>query len=134
MMIKSIHSLFLCFFLFSFSACQHQEKQEIIHLIEDTYFELGNLSEDSSEDFPVYNFSDKFLFAWALSLSSMTGNDFYFEAQNVEVISITEKMAEVKYDLFSHIGSNKNIEPIEMTLKKIGGEWKLDGQKFLGNK
>ncbi len=51
---------------------------------------------------------------------------------NIKLISMSsDNEANVSFDLQVHANNQDRTVPIEMIVKKIGGEWKLDYKKFL---
>ncbi len=114
-----------------------EEKVKISNQIENVFFALINgeyenkrTSNIHSINFPFYNVdSSTLLIMDLLSMEFLSGN-FTVEPRNIEIFNITEKTADVKYDLVIINDGKEKIVPISMVLKKIGGNWKLDGRKF----
>lgn len=109
------------------------QKTEIINLIEKAYLDLSNgtlMGNQNSASLPFYNtdFSSVFgiIFTPAITYSGMS-----IEPRNYKFINIDEKSAEIKYTLTLVKGKYvlKTLT-IDMNLKRIGGQWKLDCQKF----
>jgi len=114
------------------------EEKEIINKIENVYFGLVNGAYSSEamvgirpEDLPFYNTDLSTLFAMGLLPYTVILDNFKLEPLNIQIIDISEKEATVKYTLKYINGNSKEFVPIEMKLKKIGGDWKLDGKNFL---
>ena len=115
------------------TACEHPEKVAIENQIENTYFKLTNGTLADADNSPLYNTNLGTTLAMALGpINGILGGDISFEAQNIEVLELEEKTAEVTYEVVMNAdGEVERRKPVAMTLKKIGGEWKLDGKKFL---
>lgn len=119
------------------------DKSKIKKQIEKTYFGIANGAYTSStingigsDQMPFYNlnFSNVALMGLA-PLANILGAKFQIEAKNIEVYNfIDDNTAKVKYNLFVYSGSDTNSIDIDMVVKKIGGSWKLDGEKFIGMK
>jgi hypothetical protein len=115
-----------------------EEKLKITNQIENVYFGLANgayTREGSSgmgpEGLPFYNTDFSTLIVMAFTPLGMLGGTFSIEPKNIEILNLADKTADVKYDLVITKSGNETIVPVLMTIKKIGGNWKLDGQKFL---
>lgn len=115
----------------------NEVKVEISNQIENVFFALmngeygnGKLSNLDSTSFPFYNVDSPTLLAInLLSMEILRGN-FTIETKDIEILNITEKTADVKYDLVITYSGKEKIVPTTMILKKIGGNWKLDGRRI----
>ena len=55
--------------------------------------------------------------------------------KNIVVISFSnDETAEVSYDLVIKVSGTEKRTTVTMTVKKVGGEWKLDSEKFFPKK
>lgn len=131
----------------------YKEKETIKNQIEQAYFNLNSgvysmgmfSNNNMPEDFPFYNMDAMQLslatgilgvgriFGALLSVDSTEEKlKLFFEPSAIEIVDFKEKEAMVKYKLYAKIfDKEKKDIPVEMTMKKIGGKWKLDGKKFL---
>lgn len=114
-----------------------EEKVIISNQIENVFFALINgeyenrgMSNINSINFPFYNVDPYTLLTMNLLSMEFMRGAFTIEPRNIVIFNITEKTADVKYDLVIIDGGKEKIVPISMVLKKIGGNWKLDGRKF----
>lgn len=115
-----------------------KEKEKIKNQIEKTYFGLLNGAYTSEEiqglgadGLPFYNQNFRTLLAMGFMPLALLGGDFKLEPKNIEIENITSDSASVSYDLVFGSSADQTTTPITMTVKKIGGKWKLDGNKFL---
>lgn len=114
------------------------DQKEIENQIENVYFGLINgaytaqsLNGTTPENLPFYNSDLSTLVVMGFApLAMLTGN-FSLEPKNIEVHNVIDNNADVSYDLVMTNDGKVTTEKIKMTVKKIGGKWKLDGQKFL---
>ena len=78
------------------TACEHPEKVAIENQIENTYFKLTNGTLADADNSPLYNTNLGTTLAMALGpINGILGGDISFEAQNIEVLELEEKTAEV---------------------------------------
>ncbi|MCX6186011.1 MAG: hypothetical protein NTU43_03300 [Bacteroidetes bacterium] len=115
---------------------KNKEKEAIKNQIENTYFGLINgaytaqsLSGTTPEKLPFYNSDISTLMIMGLTPLGMFSGPISLEPKNIVISDVNDSLADVNYDLFFE---NKT-SPIHMIMKKIGGNWKLDGQKILPN-
>lgn len=133
---KNTHSFQLSTFTQIFT--NPKDKTEIKNQIEKAYLGLTNGSYMSSNNLnasesPFYNQNISTIYAMGLlPLINLAG--IKFEPRNIEVISISGDSAIVNYDVILIKGKEQDAHPINMTVKKIGGIWRLDGSKFLSSK
>jgi hypothetical protein len=114
------------------------DQKEIENQIENVYFGLVNgaytaqsLSGTTPEKLPFYNSDLSTLFVMGFAPLTMLTGTFSLEPKNIVIHKIYNNKAHVSYDLVITNDGKQTTEKISMTLKKIGGNWKLDGQKFL---
>ena len=67
-------------------------------------------------------------------LYNMLGEKVSMEAKNIDVYEFkNDDTAEVKYELIVHDDNKIDSDAIYMEVRKIGGYWKLDGDKAFGS-
>ncbi|MEM7367473.1 MAG: hypothetical protein AAF587_02660 [Bacteroidota bacterium] len=104
---------------------------EITHQIENVYFKFSNQTLGGDGNLPMYNTGMGTLMPLlGGALGFLMSKTFTVEAQNITVLEIEGKLAEVEYDLYLKVDKGESVTPIQMTVKKIGGDWKLDAEKF----
>jgi len=113
---------------------QHKVIEEQIKTV---YFGLVNgaysaegMTGVSPEDLPFYNSDITTLMVMGFVPFGMLNGPVQIEPINIVVHSIKDEEAIVSYDLVKTDGKKQKSVHIQMTLKKISGKWKLDGQKF----
>lgn len=128
----------LSFNKFSNSIGLSSDQKEIENQLENVYFGLINgaytaqsLSGTTPENLPFYNTDLSTLVIMGFAPLTMLSGTFSIEPKNIVIQNIYDNKADVSYDLLITNEGKETIESISMTLKKIGGKWKLDGQKFL---
>ncbi|MEI6524186.1 MAG: hypothetical protein WCO37_11900 [Bacteroidota bacterium] len=118
-----------------------KDRMEIKEQIEKTYFGLLNGGYTSEtikgvgpDGLPFYNQNMNNVLAMGLlPFANLMGVGLKIEPKNIDVYEFTEDIsAKVKYDLFIESGDTRDTLKIDMIAKKIGGNWKLDGEKALG--
>jgi len=151
---KSIY-LIAALIMLSISSCDllnenSKEKEAIVNRIEEVCFNLGQGVYMSTEntngaDYPFYNYNaSKLLMFTGLTgiaqmftmyLGDSKGSfEILFIPTNIHVFEIEEKEAFVTFDLSVEVsGEEPKKRHVEMTLKKIAGNWKLDGEALLGD-
>jgi len=116
------------------------EKKDIENQIEIVYYGLMNgaytaqsLTGTTPENLPFYNSNLTTFVAMGFAPFSMLNGSISVEPKNIEILKVYDNMADVSYDLVVSRSDTRKTTTweINMTLKKIGGKWKLDGQKFL---
>lgn len=114
-----------------------RDKQEIKSQIEKVYFGLsnGNYTVQTigsiGEGIPVYNLNINSLTLMGLAPVANMLSKFELQPKNVNVYNfIDQNTANVSYDLFVITNKSTNSTHIDMVVKKIGGVWKLDGNKL----
>jgi hypothetical protein len=114
------------------------EDNEIENQIENVYFGLINgaytaqsLNGTTPENLPFYNSDLSTLIVMGFAPLTMLTGSFSIEPKNIVIHKIYDNQANVSYDLVITNEGKETTEKINMTMKKIGGKWKLDGQKFL---
>jgi hypothetical protein len=114
------------------------DQKEIENQIENVYFGLINgayteqsLTGTTPENLPFYNSDLSTLMVMGLAPLTMIAGAYSLEPRNIKILKLYDNKADVIYDLVFTDNGKESIKPIRMTLKKIGGNWKLDGQKFL---
>jgi hypothetical protein len=115
-----------------------KDREEIKNQIERTYFGLLNGAYTSegiqglgADGLPFYNQNMSTLFAMGLMPFANLSGEFKLEPKNISIENITEDTAFAKYNLVMTNKEEQTNIPIAMTVKKIGGHWKLDGARFL---
>lgn len=128
----------LSFNKFSNTIGLSSDQKEIENQLENVYFGLINgaytaqsLSGTTPENLPFYNTDLSTLVIMGFAPLTMLTGTFSIEPKNIVVHKIYDNKADVSYDLLVTNDGKETTEKISMTLKKIGGKWKLDGQKFL---
>lgn len=128
----------LSFNKFSNAIGLSSDQKEIEKQLENVYFGLINgaytaqsLSGTTPENLPFYNTDLSTLVIMGFAPLTMLTGTFSLEPKNIVVHKIYDNKADVSYDLLITNDGKETTEKISMTLKKIGGKWKLDGQKFL---
>jgi hypothetical protein len=120
-----------------FSDNHKQDKEAITNQIEKTYFDITNDSYNyhAGSETPFYNLnSGEALAMRFVSIIALLSGSAKMEAKNIDVYNfIDSSSAQVKYDLVREIKNVKDTLHIDMIAKKIGGDWKLDGQKAFGD-
>jgi hypothetical protein len=126
------------YFLNEASVGSTSDQKEIENQIENVYFGLINgaytaqsLTGTTPENLPFYNSDLKTLAVMGLAPLTMLSGTFSVEPKNIKILRMYDDNADVSYDLVLSNDGKEIVTPINMTLKKIGGKWKLDGQKFL---
>lgn len=116
----------------------NSDNKEIELQIENVYFGLINgaytsqsLSGITPQDLPFYNSNLSTLVVMGFAPLAMLSGNVSLEPRNIEIQNIYDNNADVTYDLYVINENREKVIPINMTLKKIGGKWKLDAQKFL---
>lgn len=118
-----------------------KDRVEIKEQIEKTYFGLLNggytsetLKGVGPDGLPFYNQNmDNVLAMGLLPLANLMGVGLKLEPKNIDVYEfIDEITAKVKYDVIVQTGEVRDSVRIDMVAKKIGGYWKLDGEKAFG--
>jgi hypothetical protein len=114
------------------------DQKEIENQIENVYFGLINgaytaqsLNGTTPENLPFYNSDLSTLVVMGFAPLTMLTGTFSLEPKNIVVHKVIDNNAVVSYDLVVTNDGKVTTEKIKMTIKKIGGKWKLDGQKFL---
>lgn len=114
------------------------DQKDIENQIENVYFGLTNgvytvqsLNATTPENLPFYNSDLSTLLVMGFAPLTMLTGTFSLEPKNIVVHKVIDNNAEVSYDLVITYNGEVTTEKIKMTVKKIGGKWKLDGQKFL---
>jgi hypothetical protein len=114
------------------------DQKEIEKQLENVYFGLINgayteqrLTGTTPENLPFYNCDLSTLMVMGFAPLTMISGPFSLEPRNIKILKLYDNKADVTYDLVISDNGKESIKPISMTLKKIGGNWKLDGQKFL---
>lgn len=119
-----------------------KDKEAIKDQIEKTYFGILNSQYNSQstqgiwhEGVPFYNLNMKDAFFMAdLALLNLDGSRLNLDPKNIEVYEfLDDATAKVKFDLIMKWGERNGTLKIDMIVKKIGGFWKLDGEKILGS-
>lgn len=128
----------LSFNKFSNAIGLSSDQKEIENQLENVYFGLINgaytaqsLSGTTPENLPFYNTDLSTLVIMGFAPLTMLTGTFSIEPKNIVVHKIYDNKADVSYDLLITNEGKETTEKISMTLKKIGGKWKLDGQMFL---
>jgi hypothetical protein len=128
----------LSFNKFSNTIGLSSDQKEIENQLENVYFGLINgaytaqsLSGTTPENLPFYNTDLSTLVIMGFAPLTMLTGTFSIEPKNIVVHKIYDNKADVSYDLLITNEGKETTEKTSMTLKKIGGKWKLDGQKFL---
>jgi hypothetical protein len=107
-----------------------EEKEEIRNQIENAYLNVFSGSYSQPNDLPFYNQNAGTItmigFLPMFTLSGESGAS----PENIQVIDVADKTATVEYDLDINKKGSHSILKIKMIVKKIGGNWKLDAQKF----
>ena len=68
-----------------------------------------------------------------IPIVNLMGQKTNFEPKNIDPYKFFgEDSAKVKYDLIYQIGEIADTSFIDMTVKKMGGSWKLDAEQFFG--
>lgn len=122
----------------TFFSLQSKEKKAIIDQIENTYFglvsgayTLDGFKGKNPDELPFYNQSLRTLLFMGFTPFANLRGDFNIEAKNIQVEDISNNEALVNYNLLITKEGKVKSFPITMNLKKIGGNWKLDGQIFI---
>jgi hypothetical protein len=119
-----------------------KDKTLIKEQIEKTYFGIANGAYTSAtiqgigaDGMPFYNLNLANVTLMGLTpLANIFGYKIQMEPQNIDVYNfIDDNTAQVRYDLQVITGDDSRSAKINMTVKKIGGIWKLDGEKFIGD-
>jgi hypothetical protein len=115
----------------------HQkDKEEIKATIENAYIELmnGSLAYKSlgtSQDGGRF-YNDNFTLTLASSFLPLMAMGNKIEVLNIKVIEFSdENSANVSYNLILSENEKSDSASVEMVVKKVGGNWKLDAEKFL---
>lgn len=122
-----------------FSAHSKDEK-EIKEQIEKTYFGLINGAYTANgikglgpEGLPFYNQNLQSLYVMGLTPFAQMFGGLKIEVNKIDVYNfLDENSAQVKYDILVKTSEGEKIVVIDMTVKRIGGYWKLDAEKALG--
>ena len=110
--------------------CNNDIKSEIIKQIETTYFKFGNGSLMSSSEVPLYDTGEQLREDLIKGANEALNNEvFVVEARGIEILDLNQTTADVQFSLFLQTDSQQKEIPVQMTMKKIGGKWKLDGRK-----
>lgn len=118
-----------------------QDKEDIKIQIEKTYFGIVNGAYTSEgiqgigpSGLPFYNQNIGIIYIMRLLPFVSLYSKFNLEPKNIIISNITRDSAEVTYNLIVTSGEKSNIVKVNMTVKKIGGSWKLDGKNAFGEK
>ncbi|MEJ7821355.1 MAG: hypothetical protein WKF85_03480 [Chitinophagaceae bacterium] len=122
-----------------------KDREEITNQIEKTYFGIINggftaegMQGVGADGLPFYNMKmDNLMVMGFLPLMNFLSSGINLEAKNINVYKfINKNSAKAKYDLVIEDSSKDRSDTvhIDMIVKKIGGNWKLDGQKAFGDK
>jgi hypothetical protein len=123
-----------------FSVQQSKEKEEIKRQLEKTYFDVFN-GKYTAQNFtggveiPFYNTNINTLVVMGLGpLATFTGN-LKVEPYDIDVYDINrdDNSAKIKYNIKVVTKKGTVNGSIDMDVKKIGGVWKFDAEKFFGN-
>ncbi len=118
-----------------------KDKALIKEQIEKTYFGISNgaytsqtIQGEGLDNLPFYNSNLKDAMAMGLvPLANYLGLKVSFEPRNIDVYDFKDdNTAEVRYDLVEHNDDEIDTGKINMEVRKIGGSWKLDGEKAFG--
>lgn len=118
-----------------------KEKTAIKEQIEKVYFGIANgaytsntIQGTGTDGMPFYNLSFENITLMGLTpLANIFGFKIQIEPKNINVYHfINDNTAQVQYNLLVHSRNEIDTAKIDMIVKKIGGYWKLDGEKFLG--
>lgn len=127
---KFIFYLLLALGLANCDGPNSTEKKAIKEEIEKAYLNLMALSDENNLQQPFYN--PNLGTSFTLLLSPVFLNGATISAENIEVLDfIDDATADVKYQLHVTTASGEKKIEINMTVKKVGGTWKLDAEKFL---
>lgn len=119
-----------------------RDKEAIKDQIEKTYFGISNGAYTSAtiqgigaEGLPFYNQNlMNASFMGLIPLANLFGYKVQIEPKNIDVYNfIDDNTAQVKYDLVAVTGTDTHSGNVDMIVKKIGGYWKLDGERFMGD-
>lgn len=119
-----------------------KDKEDIKIQIEKAYFGLVNGAFTSQamqgagpEELPFYNQKMGSLYVMGLMPFASLFGKINIEPKNIDVYEfISDNEARVRYDLIIIAGGSRDSAKIDMVVKKIGGDWKLDGEAFMGPK
>lgn len=126
--------------LFSLGSCDNKSKienekkiafqKEIEILLEDVYNQFSNgILAQNIDKFPFYNSDTDSMLKLYLYPVFIMNNHVLIECKSVTILSYNDKEAIIHYDLIL-TRKSKLLIPIDMKLKKIGGRWRIDLQKF----
>ena len=120
-----------------------QDETDIQNKINKTYFGVtsvinGGTSDTKVNEMPFYDFQVNDMEMKLLPIVLQHFSEVNFEAKNIDVYNfIDTNSAQVKYDLikslFNDKDSTSDTSHIDMVVKKIAGDWKLDAKKFFGD-
>ncbi len=114
-----------------------KDQEEIKNRIEQTYFGLmngeymaSNFKGLKQEDLPFFNTNIQALLVMGLG-PYMTLGGYKFEPINIDVYDfIDDNNAKVKYGLVIKSPQRVDTSYFDITVKKIGGSWKLDAEQI----
>ncbi len=109
-----------------------EDKEDITNVLENAYLNLANGTLCSGTIvIPFYNQDANIIteFAFYPMVSSL--HNMSMTVENINISDFSENTAHVEYDLHFVIKDEDGVQHKEMIVKKIGGSWRLDAQKFL---
>ncbi len=118
-----------------------KDKVAIKEQIEKTYFGILNGAYTSytiqgigAEGLPFYNSNlENYIAMGLIPMVNALDHKIKIEPKNINVYQFDDdNTAYVKYDLIVESENKTDSIKIDMITKKIGGYWKLDGEKFFG--
>lgn len=118
-----------------------KDKDEIKNVIENTYlgyfngsYSFGQSPSQAGGAFYNNNYLTNYALTIGIAFGSFMTGGVKVEIHNVDVYEfVDENTANVKYDIVGSMSDSDKQDSlnVDMTVKKIGGNWKLDAEKFL---